>query len=691
MLGKYRNLFHNRVHLLVFAFLLWFLLIIYRLVDLQILRYPELCNRAKRQRSRVFEIYAKRGSIYDRRKREMAVSINIDSIYAVPSEIANKELAASQLAGVLQLNRYDLAKKFKASRNFTWVKRKVDYAQVLRVKDLRLAGVYFQKESKRFYPKRELAAHVLGYVGMDNEGLSGLEFAYEKQVRGRPGQMLLMEDAKQRSFSSMEKPPVAGDDLILTIDEYIQYLVEQELEAQVTKSQAVSGTAIVMEPNSGEVLAMASFPTFNPNHYWQYSPDHWMNRAILSIYEPGSTFKVITAATALEERLAKPDERINCLNGSIAIGGRRIRDHKPYGILTVRQIVAYSSNVGAVQLGFRIGKDRFENYIRSFGFGQPTEIDLPGEARGLLRPASQWPPITLGTISMGQGIGVTPLQLLTAVSAIANGGYLVRPRVVKEVESESLQKAHSEPKLSPKRILSTKTTDSIKEMLTGVVSMEGATGKAAQLEGFSAAGKTGTAQKIDANGRYSHSRFIASFVGFAPLENPAIAIVVTIDEPRGLYYGGQVAAPVFRNIAEKILRYLSVSPDQPVTPTQQAKGRRQKPEVIRDQPVVQLEPLHGDQDVIPVPNEAPFKSNLPDQSIEPLEHGFDKSYLRTSAEVEVPDFSGKSIRAVLYESSKLGLQVNVYGSGLVLRQYPPPHTRVAPSSSVMVKFSRRLY
>jgi cell division protein FtsI/penicillin-binding protein 2 len=459
----------------------------------------------------------------------------------------------------------------------------------------------------------------------------------------------------------------------------------------VTKSQAVGGTAIVMDPDSGEVLAMASIPSFNPNHYWQYSSDHWKNRAIHSVYEPGSTFKVITAATALEEHLAKPDEQINCLNGTIAIGARRIRDHKRYGALSVRQIVAYSSNVGAVQLGFRIGKDRFEKYIRSFGFGQPTEIDLPGEARGLLRPASQWPPITLGTISIGQGIGVTPLQLLTAVSSIANGGFLVRPHVVKKVESGELQEVRFEPELSRKRVLSTETTVSLKEMLTGVVAMEGGTGKAAQLEGFSAGGKTGTAQKIEANGRYSHFRFVASFVGFAPLENPAIAIVVTIDEPRGPYYGGQVAAPVFRNIAEKILRYLSVSPDQPVTPLQQVKSRQQKQEIIPDQDDAQFEPLAVEWDVVPASNEAQFESTLSDESMHPLEHGYNDVDLRASTGVEVPDFSGKSIRAVLYESSMLGLHVSVYGSGLVLRQYPPPHTRVAPNSRIMVKFSRRLY
>src|SRR5438034_7762762 len=480
MSAKYQELFYSRIYLLIACFLVWSFLLGFRLLNLQIFQYIDLSNRAKRQQSRVFEISPKRGTIYDRKNRELAVSINLDSVFAVPSEIPDRELAAGQLASVLKLSGQDVLKKLSSSRGFAWLKRKVDYPEVLAVKNLGLQGIYLEKESKRFYPKRELAAHVLGYVGMDNEGLSGLEFAYEKQVRGQPGRALLMTDARRRTFSSLEKPPTVGKDLVLTIDEYIQYLVEQELAAQVRKSKALGGTATVMDPNPREILAMASFPTFNPNHYWKYSPEQWTNRAIFSVYEPGSTFKIITAATALEEHLATPEERINCLNGSIVIGHRRIRDHKPYSILSVREIVAYSSNVGAIQLGFRIGKERFERYIRNFGFGEPTDVDLPGEARGLLRPSSQWPAITLGTISMGHGIGVTALQLLTAVGVIANGGFLVRPHVVQQVRSGSVQKVSFAPELVRKRVLSTPTTSLIKEMLTGVITT--GTGTAAHLD-----------------------------------------------------------------------------------------------------------------------------------------------------------------------------------------------------------------
>ncbi len=688
MLVKQQEQFRKRVYVLTAFFLVWSFLLVFRLFDLQIFQYVSLSNRAKRQHSRSFEVSPKRGTIFDRRNRELAVSINVDSIFAVSSEIVDQNRTVHQLAAALNLNSQDLRTRLNNTRGFAWIKRKVDYPEAQRVRSLELPGIYFEKESKRFYPKRELAAHVVGYVGMDNEGLSGLEFAYEKKVRGTGGRILLMADAKQRSFSSVERSPTAGQDLVLTIDEYIQYLVEQELVAQVRKSQALGGTAVVMDPYSGEILAMASVPTFNPNHFGKYSPEQRMNGAILSIYEPGSTFKIITAATALEEHLAKPDEQINCLNGSIVISSRRIRDHKPYGWLSVREIVARSSNVGAIQLGFRIGKDRFERYIRNFGFGEPTGVDLPGEARGLVRPASEWPAITLGTISMGHGIGVTPLQLLTAVSAIANGGYLAKPHVVRETRRGPLQQVNFEPEPTPKRVLSPETTALIKSMLTGVVTR--GTGKAAQLEGFSSAGKTGTAQKIEPNGRYSHSKFIASFVGFAPIEKPVIAVVVTIDEPRGLYYGGEVAAPVFRGIAEKSLRYLSVSPDQPLRSTQIAKRRVHEEDTAKDVDPDQFELLEFDWEVIPITNPAKVETSVSSPLTDAPVARYDNVDLGDSTAVEIPDFTGKSLRAVMTESSKAGLQLSIVGSGLAVEQHPAPYTRVAYGSKITVRFSRQL-
>jgi cell division protein FtsI/penicillin-binding protein 2 len=687
MAGKEQNQFNLRVYLLIALFLIWASAILVRLVNLQIFQYLELCEIAKRQRSRVFEISPKRGTIYDRQNRELAVSINVDSIYAVPLEIADKPSVAARLAAILQLDSQDLYRKLVTHRSFTWVKRKVDLPQATQVRNQGLAGIYFEKESKRFYPKRDLGAHVLGFVGMDNEGMNGLEFAYDKRIRGTPGKVLLMADAKQRSFSSVEKPPAAGEDLVLTIDEYIQYVVERELAVQVRESQALAGTAIVMDPNTGEILAMATIPTFNPNHYKEYSPDSYRNRAILSIYEPGSTFKIFTAATALEEHLATPDEQINCLNGSIVIGNRRIRDHKRYGILSVREVVAYSSNVGAIQLGFRIGKDRFERSIRNYGFGEPTAVDLPGEARGLLRPASQWLPINLGTISMGHGIGVTPIQLVTAVSAIANGGYLPRPHIVQRSRPGPVQQVSYEPSLVPRQVISYRTTQLIKEMLTGVVAT--GTGKAAQLEGFTSAGKTGTAQKLQPDGHYSHSKFIASFVGFAPIRNPAIAIVVTIDEPRGKYYGGEVAAPVFKKIAEKTLRYLSVLPDQTLTPRQIVQKRKSVgKDATEDADPDEIDLLDAEWGVAEASSQeqsypVPSSEAVPLSADYQLAEGYVPG-------VDVPDFTGRSLRSVTYEAAKLGLQLNTVGSGIAVKQYPSPYTTVAPGSKISVKFSRHV-
>ena len=686
MAGTEQNQFNIRVYFLIGLFLFWSTAIGIRLVHLQVFQHFGLCEIAKRQRSRVFEISPKRGTIYDRQNRELAASISVESIYAVPSEIEDKATAAARLAAVLNLHKQELIQKLQAHQNFSWIKRKVDFAEAAQVRNLGLGGIYFEKETKRFYPKRELAAHVLGFVGMDNEGMGGLEYSYDKKIRGAAGKVLLMADARQHSFSSIEKLPEPGDDLVLSIDEFIQYVVEQELTAQVKESQALAGTAVVMDPNTGEILAMATVPTFNPNHYKEYSPETYANRAILSIYEPGSTFKIITAATALEEHLTTPEERINCLNGSILIGNRRIRDHKRYGILSVREIVAYSSNIGAIQLGFRIGSQRFERYIHQFGFGEPTAVDLPAEAHGLVRPASQWLPINLGTISMGHGIGVTPLQLVTAVSAIANGGYLPKPHIVLRTQAGSVRQVNFEPDLVPRRILSGRTTDLIKEMLTDVVIT--GTGKAARLEGFTSAGKTGTAQKLQPDGHYSHSKFIASFVGFAPIRNPAVAIVVIIDEPKGKYYGGDVAAPAFRKIAEKTLRYLSIVSDQELTPKQMAQKRKSPRGIVTEEADPdRIDLLDAEWGI----SEGPSQDRPDLDSKEDISSASGDGYqlaVDYDPGVDVPDFTGKSLRLVTYEAARLGFQLNVAGSGLALKQFPSPHSTVAPGSKISVKFSR---
>jgi cell division protein FtsI (penicillin-binding protein 3) len=688
MASRAQDRFHLRIFVLSGFFLAWIAVLIFRLIDLQVFQYGELSTRAKRQQSRSLEISPKRGTVYDRNGHELAVSVAVDSIYAVTQDIAEKGSAATKLAQALGMNRQEILNKLNVERGFVWIKRKMDDAESARVKKLGLPGIYFEKESKRFYPNRELAAHVVGYAGMDNEGLSGIEFAFDKKIGGIPGKVLLKTDAKQRSFGSVEKAPVPGEDLFLTLDQTIQYIAEQELVEQVSKSKALGGTAIVMDPYSGEILAMASVPTYNPNFYAKYPSECWKNRSILSIYEPGSTFKIITAAAALEENVAQPDETINCMNGSIVVGKYRIRDHKSYGLLSVRDIVTYSSNIGAVQLGFRVGKERFERYIRSFGFGTATDIELPGEARGILHPSSEWAAVTLANISMGQGIGVTPLQVVTAVSTIANGGYHIRPRIILKQRSGELEKVSYEPVSPQSPILSSRTTQLIKEMLKGVVNK--GTGKASQLEGFTAAGKTGTAQKIDPNGHYSHTRFIASFVGFAPTERPAFAIVVTVDEPHGQYYGGEVASPVFRKIAQKTLRYLSILPDQDLKPNQQSikPGGNSPKASLPDLSEDQFEPLDlaSETELSVSPEVAEPK--LPALLTEAQDKLLEDNVSEGTGAVLVPDLRGRSLRTAISEVNKLGLSLSPHGSGFVLEQSPGPATRVNPGTRIIVRLNR---
>jgi cell division protein FtsI (penicillin-binding protein 3) len=677
-----------RLGIIMACVLIWGCLISYRLFSLQVWQHEEMTEKARRQRCRTFEVSPRRGTIYDRRHRELAISLQVDSIYAVPSEIRDKQETAERLAAALGLKSSDIQKRLLLSRHFTWVKRKVDYSETIQVRNLNLPGIYTEKESKRFYPKRELAAHVLGYVGMDNEGLNGVEAYYDRVIKGQPGLAQLMADGKQQSYSSMDKPPTAGEDLVLTIDEYIQFVVEQELALQVTKSQALGGTAIVMDPRNGEILALANYPTFNPNMYKQYHPANLNNRAIWTVYEPGSTFKIITAGTVLNEKLARPDEIIFCNNGSITIGKYRIRDHKPYGALKVSEVVANSSNVGAIKLGMRLTPEKFYHYIRQFGFGESTHVDLPREEIGLVRDWRSWPTVTQATISMGQGIGVTPLQILKAVSALANGGTLVQPHLMLPSQPGVLARAAYHPDFVPTQIFKPSTTAMLRGMMRDVVT--GGTGKSAQLEGFSAAGKTGTAQKAE-NGHYSHSRFVGSFVGFAPLENPVIAVVVTIDEPKGLYYGAEVAAPVFRGIAEKVLRYLSVAPDQPLTLDQLAQLRKRQDEQATKDSDLGLQPVEGDLNQSSVTRMVSEEEEVPLEPMDPASAAESAAIPDSGLSlVEVPDLAGKSMRASLAALAQLGLELNAMGSGMAVQQIPVPHSRVAQGTKITVRFSRRL-
>src|SRR4051812_5121561 len=393
-----------RMYMLGLFLLLWTGAIAARLVNLQIVQYGALSQRAARQQQRSAEVAPRRGVVYDRNGQELAMSISVDSVFAVPSEIPDQANAANLLAGILKAPPQEVLAKLESSRNFVWIARKLDADTANRIRSLNLKGVNFQKESKRFYPKRELAAQVLGYVGMDDEGLGGIERSFEDKLKGKPGKMLVSVDARQRSLGRVEKQPEPGSNIVLTIDEKIQYIAERELDRSMAETGAEAGTVVVQNPYTGEILALASRPTFNPNAFRTSTAQALKNRAVSDIYEPGSTFKIITVAAALDEKLTTPDEVVDCQNGSIIVFGRKIHDHKAYSNLTVSQIVQNSSDVGAIKLGLRLGDERFDQYIRAFGFGKQTEVELPGESRGLLRPVNRWTKSSIGSISMGQEV-----------------------------------------------------------------------------------------------------------------------------------------------------------------------------------------------------------------------------------------------------------------------------------------------
>jgi cell division protein FtsI (penicillin-binding protein 3) len=654
----------RRVYILMVVMGIWGTAIGARLYFLHVVHSADYKERAARQQQRTLEVSPRRGNIYDRNGNELAVSIKVDSVFAIPGDVENPKAAAKAIASAAGLSRKDVLEKLSSDKSFVWIKRRLTAAESEAIRKLDLSGIYFQKEDRRFYPQRQLAAHVLGYVNIDEEGMGGLEYRYNDSVRGDAGRVVVMTDARGRSFNRVEEASVPGANLVTTIDEQIQYIIEKELAASAASTRAKGISIVAMDPRSGEILGMANYPTFNPNEYARYTPTSWINRSISHIYEPGSTFKIATAATALEEKLTTPDEVIDCQMGSIVLYGKRIRDAHKYGLLTVKEIIQNSSNVGAIKLGLRIGDERFANYIERLGFGRVTNVDLPGEERGLTKPASRWSKISIGAISMGQEIGVTPLQIVSMVSAIANGGILYKPFVVKKIQDER-HGVVRETEPQGIRIVSAQTARQLQEMLEVVVT--DGTAKASKLAGYTAAGKTGTAQKIDETGRYAAHKYVASFAGYAPASNPTLALIVVVDEPVGAYYGAQVAAPIFKNIAEQILRYRSVPPDMPSYAPEYTFEKEKKP--APEKPTF-LEP----------PPPALIPASLSADAMGPPELG----------SIEIPDFYGKSLRQVAEECLKAGLRFQSIGSGAAVEQSPPPGSYVPAGTRMRVRFSTRL-
>jgi len=657
----------------------WMVGLVARLYHLQVIQYVDLAARAERQQQRTVEIAPTRGTLYDRNLHPLAMSLAVDSVFATPNEIPNPEMVAKFLSPILGIENDELLGKFKAFRTFCWVKRKVTSEEASRVRSLNLKGIYFQKETKRFYPKRELAAQVMGYVGLDDNGLAGLEYRLNDAIKGTPGHVLVAADARRQSFQSTGREGQPGKNVVLTLDENIQYVAEKALMEAAAKWRISTGTVVVQNPNTGEILAMASFPTFDPNEFGKSSAEARVNRGVGWVFEPGSTFKIVTVSAALEERLANPQEVINCQNGSIVLAGHTIHDHKPYGDLTVRRVMADSSDVGAIKLGLRLGEDRLYRYIRAFGFGAEANVDLPAEERGLLKPPSRWSGISIGEISMGQEIGVTALQMVSAYSAVANGGILFQPRIVRDV---FLGDRHDPlPPAAGRRVVSQQTAETMKDIFYEVV--QSGTGLPARLAGYTAGGKTGTAQKIDASGTYSKSHYIASFVGFAPVRQPAVTILVVIDSPVGAIYGGEVAAPVFRSIAEQTLGYLNVPQDVP----------SQWPQVAKSTPAGSPRQKRGDQAGFLPSEPEPFgAATSPVQQVSytrpQVSEAGETVMLDDGPLVTVPNLAGLALRRAAEVCQQLGLELNMRGSGVAVEQMPPARARVPAGSLIWVRFAR---
>ena len=656
---RWRPTLRKRVWVAAAFIALWAVAIESRLVYLQVVRHKELAAKADRQQLRTIEAPAKRAEIVDRNGHVLAASVDADTIYAVPTEIGDPATAARALCRALDdcsgKDQQALAERMQNGKAFAYVRRQASPEQARRVASLGLDGIGFLKETRRFYPNRALAAHLLGYVGIDNAGLAGVEGVYDSLIRGQQGKVLVQVDARKQAFLRVERPPTAGATLELTIDQNIQHVVERELKAGVEWANAAGGSAIVMDPATGEVLAMASYPTFNPNVYREAKDNERRNRPVQDLYEPGSTFKIITASAALEEHVVKPSDLVDVSTGSISFGSRTIRDDHHYGVLTFQQVVEKSSNVGSIKVGLRLGAERFGGYVNRFGFGRTLSPDFRGENAGLLGDWSRMTDSALASTLIGYAVGVTPLQMVTAVSAVANGGELIQPRIVRAVVKDGVRLPVPRKVLG--RAISKDTAARLTPMLEGVVT-EG-TGKQAAIEDYTIAGKTGTAKKV-VNGSYKgHNNYNVSFVGFAPSRKPKFTIIVVVDSPHGVpAYGGTVAAPIFQRIAEQALRYYGVQ------------------RTINAPPPLIVERKQPD---------APTPASGPAEPPSVLPAGG-----TPSADPVVPDLTGMSGRDAVRTLAMLGLPVQVVGHGLVTDQRPLPGTPVVAAVSARVWLDRRM-
>jgi cell division protein FtsI (penicillin-binding protein 3) len=630
---------HKRLIQLFAGLTVWALIVVARLIQVQLVRHDYYTTRAVRQQERTVSLTPVRGSIVDARGRVLAESVSAVSIYADPQLITDRRPTAKTLAAIpgIGLSAREIEEKLQSDNGFVWIARQLPMEAAAEVRKLKLPGISFIEEHRRSYPRGMVAANVIGYAGLDGEGLAGIEHSFDNYVRGHAGRVTILRDARAGTYLvGGEGPnrPVDGNNVVLTIDSVVQFIAEQALTKAVDKYHAASGSAIVLDPRDGSILAMASAPTFDPNHFGDFSSATWRNRAVQDLYEPGSTFKIVTASAGLEEGMVTPSQIIDCGNGSIEIANVSIHEHghNAYGLMPFEDVIVHSSNVGTIRVGLAVGPQRFYQYIRRFGFGERTGVLLPGEAVGTVRRTEKWSMLSNASMSIGQEISVTPLQIALAMSTVANGGMRVAPRIVERVIDATGNTIYQPQRVPPVRVISERTAAVLNEILKAVV-VRG-TGQPAALAEHVVAGKTGTAQKAGRGG-YSPDKVVASFCGYVPADRPRLVILVVVDEPKGAQYGGTIAAPAFKEIAEATLRYLGVPP------------------------------------------------SIPSRTIEldaPLLAEFSQPSAPTHA--GVPDVRGLDARAAISRAVAAGLQVRAVGSGVVQSQIPEPG-QALPSNRVL--------
>src|SRR6202522_2663008 len=624
---------------------IWMGAVLARLGYLQLFCYSDYFAKAQHQQQRTFEISPMRGQICDRKGSEPAISIPMASVFADPAEIKEPDMVGRLLCRVLAVPADEIETKIRDASKPVRLAKKLSSETVERIDEMNLKGVFFQKENRRVYPQHEFLSHLLGWVDVDEKGMGGIEQELDRWIRGRPGRVMLMADGKRQFYDRNEAAADPGARVVLTIDETIQYIAEKELAIAMEESHAKNGTVVIQDPSNGALLAVANYPTFDPNDAGKFPPEIRQDLAVAAAYEPGSTFKTITMTGAIENDVASPTDMIDCQEGSIVVAGRLIRDHMPFGILSVRDVLAKSSDVGTIKVALRLGAPKFYDVIRSFGIGEPTGIELPGENRGKLRTLDNWTASSIGSVAIGQEVSVTPVQIISAISAIANGGTLYRSHVVQEIRGSSGADLPLPKRPEPTEVTDPKTAATIREMMENVV--QRGTGTPARLNGYTAAGKAGTAQKTDTNtGRYSPTQSVGSFVGFAPVNEPAVTILVVLDSPVGQHLGGNLGGPVFKRIAEQVLAYLDVPHDVPVESDSEF-AKKNKSSAEPDDSVVQNDLRVADRKT--QQEQATFQNVVSKSSASRANTGTTDAPTTVISEedsVDVPDLTGKTVRGV---------------------------------------------